>query len=113
MECWAFTSCKREKGYVSEAPTIKLTPAPVDILIPGPNGAQVPVFGGIDYDLFKPTLSPAPSSSPAPSLTPTLPSLVVSKLTMASYYCGMYSYAFIHSLFRNDLIRLIFLARTI
>lgn len=58
------------------------------IYVPGLNGAQVPVFGGINFDALKPTVSPAPSSSLSPSLTPTLPPGVVSKQTMASYYCG-------------------------
>lgn len=91
LECWAFTGCKREKGYVSEAPTITdPTPAPVTVYyVPGPGGAQVPVFGGVDPELFKPTISPAPSASALPSLTPSLPPGVVYKQTMASYYCGM------------------------
>jgi hypothetical protein len=55
----------------------------------------VPVFGGINFDDFKPTVSPVPSSSAFPSLTPSLPPGVVSKQTMASYYCGE-SFAVLH-----------------
>jgi hypothetical protein len=88
LECWAFTTCKKEKGYVTEAPTYEPTPAPIVIYVPGLNGAQVPVFGGINFEALQPTISPAPSSSSLPSVVPTLPPGVVSKQTMASYYCG-------------------------
>lgn len=93
LECWAFTGCKREKGYITEAPTYDPTPSPVTIYVPGPGGAQVPVFGGIDPELFKPTVSPAPSNSLLPSLTPSLPPGVISKQTMASYYCGKFPWS--------------------
>jgi hypothetical protein len=75
-------------GYITEAPTYEPTPAPIVIYVPGLNGAQVPVFGGVNVEDLKPTVSPAPSSTSLPSLVPSLPPGVVSKQTMASYYCG-------------------------
>lgn len=89
MECWAFTSCEEEKGLVTEDPTVIPTPAPMVLFIPGPGGAQVPVFGGVDYSQYEPTKSPAPSSSSSPSVVPTLPPGVIAQEILASYYCGM------------------------
>jgi hypothetical protein len=58
------------------------------IFIPGPGGAQVPVFGGVNVEALQPTISPAPTTTSLPSSIPTLPPGVVTKQTMASYYCG-------------------------
>ena len=49
---------------------------------------QVPVFGGTDWSLFQPTLSPAPTASDKPSMEPTMPAGAIAKETMATYWCG-------------------------
>ncbi len=69
-------------------PTGGPTPVPIVLYVPGPGGAQVPVFGGTDYSLFQPTSSPGPTTSAPPTLEPSLPPGVVAKETLATYYCG-------------------------
>lgn len=91
LECWAFTSCKEEKGIITTPPTVTPdppTPVPITIYVPGPGGAQVPVFGGVDYSQFEPTVSPAPTASGEPTVSPTLPPGVVAREKLATYYCG-------------------------
>lgn len=57
--------------------------------MPGPGGAQVPVFGGVDHTQFQPTISPVPTTTALPSIPPSLDPELVKKQTMASYYCGI------------------------
>ncbi|KAL7555041.1 hypothetical protein ACHAWF_018638, partial [Thalassiosira exigua] len=89
FECWAFTSCSEERGIQTSRPTELPTPAPFAIYVPGPGGGRVPVFGGIDYSKYQPTISPAPTESAAPTIEPTLPPGVVAKELLATYYCGV------------------------
>jgi len=87
-ECWAFTSCEKEMGIRTNPPTVEAnpTPAPYVVYVPGPGGAQVPVFGGIDYPHYQPTVSPGPTGSPVPTDAPTLPPGVIAKELLATYY---------------------------
>ncbi len=59
------------------------------LYVPGYGGAKVPVFGGIDFSIFEPTKSPAPTLSIRPSLEPTIPPGVIAKEVLATYYCGV------------------------
>ena len=87
-ECWAFTSCEKEMGIRTNPPTVEAnpTPAPYVVYVPRPGGAQVPVFGGIDYPHYQPTVSPGPTGSPVPTDAPTLPPGVIAKELLATYY---------------------------
>lgn len=88
LECWAFTSCKEERGVETLAPAGDPTQAPFAITVPGYGGAQVPVFGGQDWSQFQPTDSNSPSASAVPSTHPTVPSAVAAAEMAATYWCG-------------------------
>ena len=89
------------------SPTVSPTLA---VYVPGYGGAQVPVFGGVDYNLLQPTKSPAPTGSSKPSMVPSLPPAVAVKEKMASYFCGelytklifIFSLAFIYQFSHID-----------
>lgn len=89
LECWAFTSCKSANGYETKAPSVVPTPSPSKLYVPGYGGAKVPVFGGVDFSMLEPTVSPAPTLSVRPSLEPTLPPGTIAKEVLATYYCGV------------------------
>jgi hypothetical protein len=65
-----------------------VSPTIAVVYVPGYGGVQVPVFGGVNYTLMQPTLSPAPTGSGQPSVVPSLPPAVAAREKMASYFCG-------------------------
>jgi hypothetical protein len=90
LECWAFTSCKEELGIQMNTtqPSPTVSPTLAVVYVPGYGGAQVPVFGGVNYTLMQPTSSPAPTVSDQPSAVPSLPPAVAAREKMATYFCG-------------------------
>jgi hypothetical protein len=84
LECWAFTSCKEEKGIETPEPVPTIVPTPVVQYVPGFGGAQVPVFGGVAWSLLQPSFSPAPSVS----AEPTGESGVLATDVLGTYFCG-------------------------
>ena len=81
LECWAFTSCKEELGIQMNTtqPSPTVSPTLAVVYVPGYGGAQVPVFGGVNYTLMQPTSSPAPTGSGRPSVVPSLPPTVAAR----------------------------------
>ncbi len=69
-------------------PSPTISPTLAVVYVPGYGGAQVPVFGGVNYTLMQPTSSPAPTGSGQPSMAPSLPPAVAARDKMASYFCG-------------------------
>ncbi len=69
-------------------PSPTTTPTLAVVYVPGYGGAQVPVFGGVNYTLMQPTSSPAPTGSGQPSVAPSLPPAVAAREKMESYFCG-------------------------
>ena len=90
LECWAFTSCKEELGIQMNTtqPSPMVSPTLAVVYVPGYGGAQVPVFGGVNYTLMQPTSSPAPTGSGRPSVVPSLPPAVAARGKRATYFCG-------------------------
>ena len=81
LECWAFTSCKEELGIQMNTtqPSPMVSPTLAVVYVPGYGGAQVPVFGGVNYTLLQPTSSPAPTGSGRPSVVLLLPPAVAAR----------------------------------
>jgi hypothetical protein len=84
LECWAFTSCKEEKGIETPKPIPTSAPTITVQYVPGFGGAQVPVFGGVDWSLLQPSISPVPSFSSQPIDEPA----VSASDLLGTYFCG-------------------------
>lgn len=84
LECWAFTSCKEEKGIETPEPVPTAVPTIPVQYVPGFGGAQVPVFGGVDWSLLEPSISPVPSFSSQPIGEPE----VSASDMLGTYFCG-------------------------
>ncbi len=69
-------------GLPAVSPTISV------FYVQGDGGAQVPVFGEVNYTLMQPISSPALTGSGQSSMVPSLLPAVAAREKMASYFCG-------------------------